>query len=38
MHQKTDIITVEQLLHTFSDKTVLPNVSLSIGKGEFGNM
>ena len=35
MHQKTDIITVEQLSHTFGDKTVLQDINLSIGKGEF---
>jgi spermidine/putrescine transport system ATP-binding protein len=30
-----DIITVEQLSHAFGDKTVLQNINLSIGKGEF---
>ena len=35
MNQKTDIITVEQLSHTFGDKTVLQDINLSIGKGEF---
>jgi len=35
MHQKTDIITVEQLSHSFGDKTVLQNINLTIGKGEF---
>jgi len=35
MHQKTDIITVEQLSHAFGDKTVLQDINLSIGKGEF---
>ena len=35
MHQKTDIITVEQLSHTFGDKTVLQDINLSIAKGEF---
>jgi spermidine/putrescine transport system ATP-binding protein len=35
MEQKTDIITVEQLSHTFGDKSVLQNINLSIGKGEF---
>jgi spermidine/putrescine transport system ATP-binding protein len=35
MHQKTDIITVEHLSHAFGDKTVLQDINLSIGKGEF---
>jgi len=35
MEQKTDIITVEQLSHTFGDKSVLQNINLTIGKGEF---
>jgi spermidine/putrescine transport system ATP-binding protein len=35
MQQKTDIITVEHLSHAFGDKTVLQDISLSIGKGEF---
>jgi len=37
MQQKTDnyIITVENLSHTFGDKTVLQDINLSIGKGEF---
>ncbi|MFZ4463703.1 MAG: ABC transporter ATP-binding protein [Bacteroidales bacterium] len=35
MHQKTDIITVKQLSHAFGDKTVLQDINLSIGKGEF---
>ena len=37
MMQKTDnnIITVENLSHAFGDKTVLQDISLSIGKGEF---
>jgi spermidine/putrescine transport system ATP-binding protein len=30
-----DIITVEHLSHTFGDKTVLQDINLSIGKGEF---
>jgi spermidine/putrescine transport system ATP-binding protein len=37
MQQKedTNIITVEHLSHTFGDKTVLHDVNLSVGKGEF---
>jgi spermidine/putrescine transport system ATP-binding protein len=35
MQQKTDIITVEHLSHSFGDKTVLQDINLSIGKGEF---
>ena len=37
MQQKTDnnIIAVEHLSHAFGDKTVLQDVNLSIGKGEF---
>jgi len=35
MQQKTDIITVEHLSHAFSNKTVLQDINLSIGKGEF---
>lgn len=35
MHQKSDIITVKQLSHAFGDKTVLQDINLSIGKGEF---
>lgn len=35
MAQTTDIITVEQLSHSFGDKTVLQNINLSIKKGEF---
>ena len=35
MQQKTDIITVEHLSHAFGDKTVLQDINLSIGKGEF---
>lgn len=31
----TNIITVENLTHAFGDKTVLQDVNLSIGKGEF---
>jgi spermidine/putrescine transport system ATP-binding protein len=30
-----DIITVEHLSHAFGDKTVLQDINLSIGKGEF---
>ncbi len=30
-----DIITIEHLSHTFGDKTVLKDINLSIGKGEF---
>ncbi len=30
-----NIITVEHLSHTFGDKTVLHDINLSIGKGEF---
>jgi len=30
-----DIITIEHLSHTFGDKTVLRDINLSIGKGEF---
>ena len=29
------IITVEHLSHSFGDKTVLQDINLSIGKGEF---
>jgi spermidine/putrescine transport system ATP-binding protein len=35
MRQKTDIITVEHLSHAFGNKTVLQDINLSIGKGEF---
>jgi spermidine/putrescine transport system ATP-binding protein len=37
MQQMTDngIITVEHLFHTFGDKTVLQDINLSVGKGEF---
>jgi spermidine/putrescine transport system ATP-binding protein len=35
MLQKTDIITVERLSHAFGEKTVLQDINLSIGKGEF---
>jgi len=35
MQQTTDIITVEQLSHSFGDKTVLQDINLSIKKGEF---
>lgn len=35
MQQKTDIITVKHLSHSFGDKTVLQDINLSIGKGEF---
>jgi len=37
MQQKTDnnIITIERLSHAFSGKTVLQDINLSIGKGEF---
>ena len=37
MLQKTDnnIITIEHLSHAFSGKTVLQDINLSIGKGEF---
>lgn len=35
MQQTSDIITVEQLSHAFGDKTVLQDINLSIGKGEF---
>jgi spermidine/putrescine transport system ATP-binding protein len=35
MDQKNDIITVENLSHKFGDKTVLQDINLSIGKGEF---
>jgi spermidine/putrescine transport system ATP-binding protein len=35
MDQNTDIITVESLSHNFGDKTVLQDINLSIGKGEF---
>jgi spermidine/putrescine transport system ATP-binding protein len=35
MQQNTDIITVEHLSHAFGDKTVLQDINLSIGKGEF---
>jgi len=37
MQQKADtnIITVEHLSHAFGDKSVLQDVNLSIGKGEF---
>lgn len=31
----TDIITVSNLLHRFGEKTVLQDINLSIGKGEF---
>jgi spermidine/putrescine transport system ATP-binding protein len=31
----TDIITIEHLSHSFGDKTVLQDINLSIGKGEF---
>ena len=35
MDHKNDIITVESLSHMFGDKTVLQEINLSIGKGEF---
>ncbi len=37
MKQKSDnnIITIEDLSHSFGGKTVLKNINLSIGKGEF---
>jgi len=37
MQQKTDtsIITVENVSHAFGNKTVLDDINLSIGKGEF---
>jgi spermidine/putrescine transport system ATP-binding protein len=37
MQQKADsnIITVEHLSHAFGDKTVLQDINLSVGKGEF---
>jgi spermidine/putrescine transport system ATP-binding protein len=35
MRQTTDIITVEHLSHAFGNKTVLQDINLSIGKGEF---
>jgi spermidine/putrescine transport system ATP-binding protein len=35
MEQPTDIITVESLSHNFGDKSVLQDINLSIGKGEF---
>jgi spermidine/putrescine transport system ATP-binding protein len=37
MQQNSDnnIITIEHLSHAFGDKTVLENINLSIGKGEF---
>lgn len=37
MQQKSEnnIITIENLSHSFSGKTVLKNINLSIGKGEF---
>jgi spermidine/putrescine transport system ATP-binding protein len=37
MQQKTEnnIITIEHLSHAFTGKTVLQNINLSIGKGEF---
>jgi len=37
MQQKTDnpIITVEKVSHAFGNKTVLDDINLSIGKGEF---
>jgi len=31
----SDIITINHLSHTFGDKTVLRDINLSIGKGEF---
>ncbi len=31
----SDIITINHLSHTFGDKTVLQDINLSIGKGEF---
>jgi spermidine/putrescine transport system ATP-binding protein len=35
MQQKTEIITVERLSHTFGGKVVLQDINLTIGKGEF---
>ncbi len=35
MEQRIDIITIEALSHHFGDKTVLDDINLSIGKGEF---
>jgi len=35
MLQNSDIITVEHLSHAFGNKTVLQNINLSNGKGEF---
>jgi len=35
MQKKTDIISVEHLSHTFGNKTVLQDINLAIGKGEF---
>jgi spermidine/putrescine transport system ATP-binding protein len=35
MHNSENIITIEQVSHVFGDKTVLDNINLKVGKGEF---